>query len=96
MLEAADTIGGGCRSAELTLPGFRHDVCSAVHPLALASPFFRSVPLAQHGLELVHPPAPLAHPLDDGPPPCWSAPSRTTSAALGPDAPRLVEALGPL
>ena len=55
-----------CRSAELTLPGFVHDVCSAVHPLALASPFLRALPLAEHGLELVHPPAPLAHPLDDG------------------------------
>jgi phytoene dehydrogenase-like protein len=66
VLEAAETIGGGCRTAELTLPGFRHDICSAFHPLAIASPFFRSVPLAEHGLELVQPPAPLAHPLDDG------------------------------
>jgi phytoene dehydrogenase-like protein len=64
--EAADTIGGGTRSAELTLPGFVHDVCSAVHPMAVASPFFRALPLAEHGLELIDPPAPLAHPLDDG------------------------------
>src|SRR6184192_3195785 len=64
--EAAATIGGGTRSAELTLPGFRHDVCSAVHPLAVGSPFFRSLPLAEHGLDWIHPPAPLAHPLDDG------------------------------
>jgi phytoene dehydrogenase-like protein len=64
--EAAETIGGGTRSAELTLPGFVHDVCSAFHPLAAASPFFRTLPLAAHGLELVHAPAPLAHPLDDG------------------------------
>jgi phytoene dehydrogenase-like protein len=66
LIEAAPTIGGGTRTAELTLPGFLHDVCSAVHPFALASPFLRSLPLAEHGLELVHPPAPLAHPLDDG------------------------------
>ena len=64
--EANDTIGGGCRSAELTLPGVVHDTCSAVHPLAAASPFFSTLPLDQHGLEWVHPPAPLAHPLDDG------------------------------
>src|SRR5579885_1322167 len=66
LIEAASTIGGGTRTAELTLPGFHHDVCSAVHPFALASPFLKSLPLAEHGLELVHPPAPLAHPLDDG------------------------------
>ncbi len=86
VLEGADTIGGGCRTAELTLPGYRHDVCSAFHPLALASPFFRSVPLAQHGLELIHPPAPLAHPLDDEPPVVLERSLEDTSAALGPDA----------
>lgn len=64
--EQATTIGGGARTAELTLPGFHHDVCSAIHPLALASPFFRRLPLHQHGLEWVHPPEPLAHPFDDG------------------------------
>ena len=66
VLEAADTVGGGARSAELTLPGFVHDVCSAIHPLGIASPFFRSLPLADHGLEWVKPPAALAHPFDDG------------------------------
>jgi len=66
VLEGADTIGGGCRSEELTLPGFVHDTCSTVHALALVSPFLSSLPLAQHGLELVQPDAPLAHPLDDG------------------------------
>jgi phytoene dehydrogenase-like protein len=64
--EGAEKGGGGVRSAELTLPGFVHDVCSAVYPLALGSPFFRSLPLVQHGLEWVQPPVPLAHPLDDG------------------------------
>ncbi len=64
--EAADTPGGGTRTAPLTLPGFVHDVCSAVHPLAAGSPFFQSVPLAEHGCELVHPELPLVHPLDGG------------------------------
>ncbi len=64
--ESQAVIGGGVRSAELTLPGFTHDICSAVYPLAVGSPFFRSLPLAQHGLEWIHPAAPLAHPLDDG------------------------------
>src|SRR5579884_1367838 len=66
VLEAADTVGGGARSAELTLPGFVHDVCSAIHPLGIASPLFRTLPLAEHGLEWIQPPAPLAHPFDDG------------------------------
>lgn len=64
--EAQPTVGGGLRSAELTLPGFIHDVCAAVHPLALSSPFFRLLPLAQFGLEWVQPEAPLTHPLDGG------------------------------
>src|SRR5260221_13895774 len=63
--EAESTIGGGVRSAELTLPGFVHDVCSAVHPLAAASPFFRTLPLAEHGLDWIPPPVMLAHPMDD-------------------------------
>lgn len=66
VIEAEPTVGGGARSAELTLPGFIHDVCSAVHPLAITSPFFRRLPLREHGLEWIHPDAPLAHPLDDG------------------------------
>jgi phytoene dehydrogenase-like protein len=68
VLEAAQTVGGGggTRSAELTLPGFTHDVCSAIHPLGVASPFLRSLPLAAHGLEWIEPPAALAHPFDDG------------------------------
>lgn len=64
--EAAETPGGGVRSAELTLPGFVHDVCSAVHPLGCGSPFFQELPLARYGLNWIHPEAPLAHPLDDG------------------------------
>ena len=64
--EAASTIGGGTRTEELTLPGFRHDVCSTIVPLALASPFFRTIDWAAHGVELIHPDAPVAHALDDG------------------------------
>jgi len=64
--EASAQIGGGARSAELTLPGFVHDVCSAVLPMAVCSPCFERYPLRAHGLEWIHPEAPLAHPLDDG------------------------------
>ncbi len=64
--EAASTIGGGTRTAELTLPGFRHDVCSTILPLTLASPFFRTIDLAARGVELIQPEAPIAHPLDGG------------------------------
>src|SRR6266852_344386 len=64
--EANATIGGGARSAELTLSGFVHDVCSAVHPLAAGSPFFKTLPLNRFGLEWIQPDIPLAHPLDDG------------------------------
>jgi phytoene dehydrogenase-like protein len=64
--EAQSTIGGGLRSSELTLPGYTHDVCASVHPLALSSPVFRGLPLTKLGLEWVQPPAPLAHPLDGG------------------------------
>jgi phytoene dehydrogenase-like protein len=66
LVEARDTIGGGSRSAELTLPGVVHDVCSAVHPLGRSSPLFRELALERHGLEWVEPPIQLAHPLDDG------------------------------
>lgn len=66
VLEAKDTIGGGSRTEELTLPGFRHDICSAIHPLGVASPFFRSLPLRNFGLEWIFPEIALAHPLDDG------------------------------
>src|ERR1700752_2544263 len=64
--EANTIIGGGARSAELTLPGFLHDVCSAVHPLAAGSPFFNALPLERFGLRWIQPQIPLAHPLDDG------------------------------
>src|SRR6266550_4835189 len=66
VFEAQDTIGGGARSAELTLPGFTHDICSAIHPFAVASPFWRTLPLAAHGLDWIEPPAMIAHPFEDG------------------------------
>lgn len=66
VVEQQDRIGGGCRSAELTLPGFVHDVCSAVHPLAASSPFLASLPLAEHGLAWRYPTVQVAHPLDGG------------------------------
>src|SRR5438445_13292362 len=66
VLEANDTIGGGTRSAELTLPGYTHDLCSAVHPLGIGSPFFRKLPLERYGLHWLQPDFPLAHPLDGG------------------------------
>ena len=66
VFEAEATLGGGTRSAELTLPGFLHDVCSAVHPMAISSPAFALFPLKEHGLEWIQPPFPLAHPMDDG------------------------------
>lgn len=86
VLEAKETIGGGTRSSELTLPGFVHDVCSAIHPLGLGSPFMRTVPSEQYGLEWIHPPAPLAHVLDDGTAVLLERSIEDTSAALGPDA----------
>jgi phytoene dehydrogenase-like protein len=64
--EAHEAVGGGTRTAALTLPGFAHDVCAAVHPMAVAAPYLRSLPLEQYGLTYVHPEACLAHPLDDG------------------------------
>ncbi len=94
--EAADTIGGGCRSAELTLPGFVHDICSAVHPLAAASPFFRTLPLERYGLEWIHPPAPLAHPFDDGPPALLERSLDDTAAALDGDGPAYRRLFEPL
>lgn len=66
ILEAKETIGGGARTQEVTLPGFRHDICSAIHPMGVVSPFLRELPLADHGLEWAYSPAAIAHPLDDG------------------------------
>jgi phytoene dehydrogenase-like protein len=86
VLEAKDSIGGGTRSAELTLPGFTHDTCAAILPLAVASPFFRQINLGQYGLEYIYPPAALAHPLDSGPAVLLEGDVEKTSGGLGKDA----------
>src|SRR5690348_11324421 len=96
VLEAADTVGGGMRTEELTLPGFHHDVCSAIHPLAVASPFFRSVPLAELGVEWIESPAALAHPFDDGTAALLERSVAATGETLGPDARRYARLFGPL
>jgi phytoene dehydrogenase-like protein len=85
VLEGSETLGGGCRSAELTLPGFVHDTCSTIHALALASPLLASLPLADHGLVFAHPQAPLAHPLDDGTAVVLERSVAETARGLGPD-----------
>lgn len=85
VLEAEETLGGGTRSAELTLPGFLHDICSAIHPLAACSPFFQGLPLEDHGLQLIQPPLALAHPFDDGTAAVLDRSIDVTSASLGGD-----------
>ncbi len=85
VFEANATAGGGARSAELTLPGFTHDTCSAVHPFAIASPFWRTLPLARYGLEWIVPPLMLAHPFDDGSALGIESSLEATMAALGQD-----------
>jgi phytoene dehydrogenase-like protein len=96
VLEAEQTIGGGSRSAELTLPGFTHDVCSAIHPMAVASPFFNSLPLARHGLRWIHPSVPLAHPLDDGGAAVLQRSLDATAATLGKDGRAYRRMFGPI
>lgn len=86
VLEANDTIGGGVRSAPLTAPGFVHDLGSSIHPLTVASPFLRTLPLTRYGLEWVHPDVPLAHPLDDGSAAVMHRSLEATAAGLGRDA----------
>ncbi|WP_046246139.1 phytoene desaturase family protein [Hymenobacter terrenus] len=86
LLEGKKELGGGLRTAELTLPGFHHDICSAIHPLAAASPFFQTLPLAQYGLEYITPPVAVAHPFDDGTAAAAVASLAETAQGLGPDA----------
>ena len=85
VFEAQPTIGGGCRSAELTLPGFVHDVCSAVHATAAASPFLRTLPLSTYGVEWIEPPVMVAHPFDDGTAAIIERSIDATAAAFGRD-----------
>jgi len=88
LIEGQNTVGGGVRSEELTLPGFLHDTCSAIYPLALASPFFQSVDLGKYGLEFIQPGLPLAHPLEDGDGAFLSQSLEVTTKGLGSDGER--------
>jgi phytoene dehydrogenase-like protein len=94
--EGAERMGGGARTLELTLPGFLHDHCSAIHPLGAGSPFFRRLALGDHGLEWVVPPAAVAHPFDDGTAAVLFPSFRDTGETLGPDARAWRSLLGPL
>ena len=96
VFEAREVIGGGARSAELTLPGFLHDVCAAIHPLALSSRFFRSLSLEQYGLEWIEPLAALAHPLDDGTAMVLERSIEATGETLGRDAQAYCSLMDPL
>jgi phytoene dehydrogenase-like protein len=86
VLEANEVIGGGCRTAQVTLPGFHHDICAAIHPMGLVSPLLRRLPLHDFGLKWVHATAPLAHPFDDGTAAILHRSIAATGETLGPDA----------
>lgn len=96
LLEAASTVGGGARSAELTLPGFIHDVCSAIYPFGRTSPFFAAAGLEQRGVRWVEAPVPLGHPLDDGSAVLLSRDVDQTAAGLGRDGDAYRRLIGPL
>ena len=96
VLEGEETVGGGARSAALTLPGFLHDVCSAVHPMAVSSPFLSGLPLGDYGLEWIQPPAPLAHPLDDGTAVVLERSVEATAKGLGTDGESYRGLFGPI
>lgn len=95
VVEALSTPGGGMRSVEATLPGYLHDHCSAIHALGVASPFFREVPLEDFGLRWIHPPLPLAHPLEDGRAGVADRSLEATCEGLGADGPAYRRLLGP-
>lgn len=96
LLEGKDELGGGLRTAELTLPGFRHDICSAIHPLAAASPYLQTLPLAQYGLDYLTPAVAAAHPFDDGTAAAVVAALSGTAQSLGADAEAYQRLLAPL
>ena len=96
IVEAKNTIGGGLRSAELTIPGFQHDICSAIHPLAVASPFFNSLPLHEHGLIFIQPKIAVAHPLDDGKSAVLSNSVKETAGLLGRDKDNYLKLIEPI
>lgn len=94
--EAADAVGGGARTRELTEPGFRHDPCSAVHPLGIGSPVFEAFDLGRHGLEWLQPGIPMAHPFPDGTAAVLARSVEETAASLGSDAGAYRRLIGPL
>ncbi|MEI9934325.1 MAG: NAD(P)/FAD-dependent oxidoreductase [Ferruginibacter sp.] len=96
LLEGKDSIGGGLRSAELTLPGFKHDICSAAHPLAVASPFFKTLPLAKHGLNFINPTHAAAHPFDDGAVAILNNSLEETARSLGEDEQAYLKLIQPI
>jgi phytoene dehydrogenase-like protein len=96
LIEARDTIGGGLRSQQLTLPGFMHDVCSAIHPLASGSPFFKGLPLQEHGLEYIYPTIPASHPFEDGSAAGLFPSLQQTAENLGVDEPTYLQLVQPL
>lgn len=85
IIEASDSVGGGARTKFLTLPGYKHDVCSAIHPMAMASPFFASLPLQNYGLKWITPEFPVAHPLDNEPAAIMEMDVHRTASGLGRD-----------
>ncbi|HTB53177.1 MAG TPA: NAD(P)/FAD-dependent oxidoreductase [Ferruginibacter sp.] len=96
LIEGKDSIGGGLRSTELTLPGFRHDICSAVHPLAVASPFFKTLPLQAHGLNYINPTFAAAHPFDDNTAAVLTNSIEETAKLLGEDEQAYLKLIQPL
>lgn len=96
LIEGNEEVGGGMRSAALTLPGYLHDVCSAIHPMASLSPFFKSIPLTEHGLEFVNPPIAAAHPFDNGTAAILDHSLENTASGLGKDADAYLNLMSPL
>lgn len=95
VVEAKDTLGGGMRTGNLTLPGFRHDICSGAHPMGILSPYLKTLPLAGHGLRWIEPPASVAHPLDDGSSVLLYPSLIKTAEGLGEDASSYIKLIAP-
>ncbi|HTG56923.1 MAG TPA: NAD(P)/FAD-dependent oxidoreductase, partial [Niabella sp.] len=96
LIEGKEQVGGGLRTTELTLPGFHHDVCSAIHPMAIHSPFLASLPLADFGLEYIHPAIAAAHPFDGGSAAYVAHSIEDTASALGKDEQVYLDLIGPV
>ena len=94
LIEGKDTIGGGMRTGELTLPGFKHDICSAIHPMAAGSPFFKTLPLREHGLEWLYPEVDAAHPFDNGTAAALTRSLEDTARSLGADEQNYLNLIG--